>query len=104
MNIPEKVKVGGKTYTVEITDKLYMGRQGYNGEILTDECVIRIAPGRTDDDMKAVFLHELTHALGYFMGYNNHDEEKVERIAEAILMLIKDNPNIFASEVEKKEE
>ena len=44
MNIPKAVKIGGKTYTVEITNKLDLGNVNYSGEINYSDLVIRICP------------------------------------------------------------
>lgn len=42
MEIPEKIKIGGKIYNVEITDRLDMGSVNYSGEICYRDLVIRI--------------------------------------------------------------
>ena len=44
MKIPEKVKIGGKVYKVEITNKLDLGNVNYSGEIVYGDLVIRICP------------------------------------------------------------
>lgn len=44
MKIPQKVKVGGKTYQVEITDRLDLGNVNYSGEVNYQDLIIRICP------------------------------------------------------------
>lgn len=44
MKIPDKVKIGGKTYTIEITDKMDLGITNVSAEILYNDLVIRISP------------------------------------------------------------
>lgn len=98
MQIPKQVKVGGKTYTVEITDNLSLGSLNYSGEILYNELIIRIVPG-AQQRMESDFLHELVHAIWSHLGYLEHDEKQVDELAQALYMVIQDNPKIF----EKKE-
>ena len=102
MNIPDKVKVGGKTYTINLTEKLYTGRLNSSAEILYSDLVINIS-NNAKEKMEADFLHELTHAINNFMGLDNDKEEEVDRLANALHMVIKDNPEIFGNK-EKTED
>lgn len=99
MNIPKKVKIGGRTYQVETTTKLNLGNAHFSAEVDTCELVIRITP-QAKQKMEGDFLHELIHAIYYHLGYNDHDEKKVEELASALYMVIQDNPGMF--EPEKK--
>lgn len=99
MRIPKKVKIGGKIYTVEITDKLFMGSAEYSGEILYEDLIIRVkpnAPGKMEGD----FIHELLHGIASHLGYINHDEKKIEELASALYMVIQDNPEIFCPDMD----
>lgn len=102
MNIPDKVKIGGSTYTVEETSDLYHGAENHSAEIITCQLVIRICP-QIKSAMEVDFIHELVHGIYYFLGYNDHDEKKIEELAQALYMVIIDNPEIFA-EGKKEEE
>ncbi len=97
MKIPEKVKIGGKTYTVEITDKMDMGISNVSAEILYNDLIIRISP-QAKQKMEADFLHELVHGILDHLGYKNHDEKNVDEIAQSLYMVIQDNPNLFMIE------
>lgn len=99
MNIPERLKIGGKTYDVELTDKLYLGAANYNGEILYQDLVIRIAPG-AKQKMETTFIHEMMHGILDFLGYTDHDEKKVDELANALHMVITDNPDVFTTKGE----
>lgn len=44
MKIPEKIKIGGKTYTVEITSKMDLGINNVSAEILYGDLIIRVSP------------------------------------------------------------
>lgn len=102
MNIPEKLKVGGTTYTVNITDKLSLGCD-YAAEILYSHAEINIRPSNPER-MEADFLHEMVHAILAHMGHKSHDEREVDGIAQALHMIIKDNPDLFAPAAEEPSE
>lgn len=91
MNIPKKLKVGGVVYEVNITDKLELGSQ-YSGEILRSERKINIRPIVSKEE---TFLHEMVHAILYMGGYNEHDEQMVEAIAQGLWAVIVDNEKMF---------
>lgn len=98
MRIPKKLKIGGKVYTVEITDRLTLGSANYSGEILYSDLIIRVCPA-AKGKMEADFIHEAVHGLFAHLGYSDHDEKKVEELAGALYALIQDNPEMFKEEV-----
>lgn len=97
MNIPQSVKIGGKVYRVEVTDKLTLGKANVSAEIDYMELVIRICPSARGK-MEADFVHELIHGILDFLGYDNHDEKKVDEMANALYMVIRDNPKMFVKD------
>lgn len=94
MNIPKKIKIGAKTYNIEITDKLVLGCN-FDGEVTYSDLTIRIRPDLAKKKEEAVFLHEVMHTILDHLGYIEHDEKKVDELANALHMIITDNPNIF---------
>lgn len=96
MNIPKKFKIGGKVYTVEITDKLFLGNANVSAEIMYNDLVIRVSP-QAQGKMEADFLHELIHGIFDHLGYRDHDEKRVDELAQALYMVIVDNPDVFDS-------
>lgn len=96
MQIPESLKIGGKVYSVEITDHLDLGSMYYCGEIDYKNLIIRIVPS-APGKQEASFLHEMLHGIFDFLGYTDHDEKKIDELANAIHMVIQDNPDIFAT-------
>ena len=96
MNIPKKLKIGGKVYTVEITDKLFLGNANVSAEITYNDLVIRVSP-QAQGKMEADFLHELIHGIFDHLGYRDHDEKRVDELAQALYMVIVDNPDVFDS-------
>lgn len=94
MKIPNKVKIGGKVYEVHITNKLDMGNINYSGEICYQDLIIRICP-QAQQKMEADFFHELVHGILSHLGYCEQDEKKVDELAQALYMVVQDNPEIF---------
>ena len=94
MKIPKQLKVGGKTYMVEQTSNLKLGEYNCSGEIDYKDLEIRILP-TVIDRMEASFIHEMVHAIYDHLGYKEHDEKEVDELANALHMVIKDNPQVF---------
>lgn len=94
MIIPKTVKIGGKVYTVEITDKLDLGKNNVSAEIDYCNLIIRVSP-QARGKMEADFVHELIHGIMDHLGYKEHDEKRVDELAQALYMVIADNPDIF---------
>lgn len=97
MKIPEKLKIGGKVYDVETTDKLFLGAVNVSAEIIYTDLVIRVSPGARGK-MEADFIHEMVHGILDHLGYKDHDEQKVDSIAQALYMVIQDNPDMFSND------
>lgn len=94
MKIPEFIKVGGKYYYVKIVDRLKLGTENYSAE--TDFCdlEIRLTP-QAPAKMRSDFMHEIIHTIFDFNGYKDHDEKQVDELANALYMLVCDNPELF---------
>lgn len=96
MKIPKKLKVGGLYYDVEITNKMYLGAANVSAEIMYDDLKIHIAPN-PEQRMQADFVHEMLHAIYHNLGYREHDEKKIDELAQALYAVFVDNPKMFAS-------
>lgn len=77
-----------------------MGNVNYSGEIIYTKLIIRICPN-AQAKMEADLLHEMIHGMLDFLGYTEHDEKRVDELANVLHMVIQDNPEIFESEVVK---
>ena len=93
MTIPKTIKVGGTVYRICVTDQLYNHNECYGEMNLADQ-IIRIRPCG-EDTMCVTLMHEILHAVNYFLGYTEHNEKQIDELANAIYMVIKDNPKIF---------
>ena len=93
MKIPEKVKIGGDVFTVNITDHI-KGGEVYNGEVRHDDLEINIRPliGSRRD---GTFIHEVVHSILEHIGDHDQDERFVDTFAHLLHAVIVDNPDMF---------
>lgn len=93
MKIPKKVKVGGITYKVKDVDIISSGTSDCGICSLDDSC-IELLRKHKKQAKEITFLHELLHAIFYHCAMEQ-DEHVVEVLANALHMVIKDNPEMF---------
>ena len=91
MKIPKTLKIGGKVYTIEITDDL---EYNCSAEISYSELVIRIRP-QAEAKMESDLLHEMIHGIYSHLGYTKHDEKKIDELSEVLYAILVDNPDMF---------
>ena len=90
MDLPKKMKVGERWYSVEIVEtmqrKAQMGYVYYGtGEIQVAKKCNVTNKKFTNDEISDTFWHELTHAILYDMGHRLHkDEQFVTRFANRL--------------------
>jgi len=94
LNIPIRIRVGTKMYSVDVVESMRQKRE--MGEVHYDQRKISIAQrsnvtGRTytEDEINDTFWHELVHAILYDMNSRLHDDERfvtefAARLATAI--------------------
>ena len=94
MNIPKTVKILYKTYEVEQQENLHDGQDELYGQIhYLPEKIILNSEG-SEDQKKATLIHECIHGLNE-MYLIDLKEEQVEKLGNALYMLINDNPQMF---------
>lgn len=101
MRIPDTVKIGGKHYSVIRTENLHLGAAYHSAEVDYFEQEIRLRK-RNDEGEKVDFLHEIMHCIMDFLGYAEHDEKQIDEIANALYMMITDNPEMFMEETKNE--
>lgn len=94
MNIPEKVKILFKTYDVQQEKNLHDMEGDLYGQIHYLPERIILNEDSTEEQKKATLIHELIHGLdeAYIIGLK---EKQVEKLGNALYMLIRDNPEMF---------
>lgn len=100
MEIPKNLKIGGKVYTVDITDNLTLGSANCTGEIIYDDLIIRIRPA-AKARMESTFIHEMIHGIFDHLGYCEQDEKSVDELANALYAVIVDNPELLTKSADK---
>jgi hypothetical protein len=94
----DKIKIGHKTFKVIKDDNMTDGT-GLVGEINYNKTEIRISPRLEEQSLIDTLVHESIHGMLDFMGEVQKEEIKDEktttRITSGILMLIRDNPELF---------
>lgn len=93
MKIPKKVKVGGITYKVKEVKKPDKDKN-IHGIQCQGKQIIELKKSLPKEYKEKVFIHELVHALFDFLMWEQR-ENTVETLAQALHMVIKDNPEIF---------
>ena len=94
MKIPEKIKIGGKTYTAEITDKMDLGINNVSAEILYGDLIIRVSPQAT---AKWKRISSTKWSMRFISASATATTTKnVDELANALHSVIVDNPDVFA--------
>lgn len=94
MVIPEKIRILYKEYKIEQEENLHDGGDDLYGQIHYIGEKILLNSDSSEEQKKATLMHELIHGLDemYRIGL---EEEQVEKLGNAIYMLLKDNPKMF---------
>lgn len=94
--MPTKVIVAGVNYTV--TEKDYVeinDNANALGLCVYDKSVIEVKSTMSGDRKEEVFIHELFHAILFEAGFDEHDEDMVNRASKVLYQVLKDNPNLL---------
>lgn len=94
MNIQKTVKVLYKEYKVEQEENIHDEDGDLYGQVRFLEEIIVLNAAASDRTKEATLVHELVHALDD-MYRINLEEEQVEKLGNALYMLISDNPELF---------
>lgn len=88
----DTVKVAGVNYSVlEIPFVEIGGDKNFAGSCSYTECEISILDSLSNERKNQVFVHELAHAIFNEAGYDEHDEEMINRIGIVLHQVIADN-------------
>lgn len=95
MNIPKSVKILYKNYEIEKREELHDGAEELYGQIQYLEERILLRADVSEEQQKATLCHEMLHGLDemYSIGLK---EKQIEKLGNALYMLIRDNPELFA--------
>lgn len=101
--IPGSVKILYKEYEIEEVDNLHDTDGELYGQIQYLPQKIHLNSGSSEEQKKATLIHEIMHGLDemYNIGLG---EKQIEKLGNAVYMLIKDNPEMFRSGKEVNED
>lgn len=103
MAIPETIKINWRTYTI-IQGEHRSGDEGGDllGEIDYEQNTIYLYREQNEENKRITLLHEIFHGIMYFMGRGDirDDEPFITALTEQFYQVMKDNPALFAPEVE----
>lgn len=90
--LPAKVKVAGVTYdVVEVPMVQIYDDKNYSGACHYDKTKIEILEDMSECRKEQVFVHELVHAVFNEAGFDEHDEDLVNRLGIVLYQVLKDN-------------
>jgi len=93
--IPDKIKVGGMVYSVQLTDEtLLIDNRACKGLIEYDSQVIKINTTMHGiQSQEQTFCHELIHAMvrERNIDWGENNEEYTEELAKVMYQVLKDN-------------
>ncbi|MCU9614095.1 ImmA/IrrE family metallo-endopeptidase [Caldibacillus lycopersici] len=94
--IPSKVKVAGIEYQIIKKPYVKIGEdRNYRGKCDSNLGKIELAEGMGPDIEEQIFVHELVHACLDQAGYDEHDEDLVNRLGIVLHQVLKDNKLTF---------
>ncbi len=94
MVIPNKVKILYKDYDVQEQDNLHDENGNLYGQIHYLPEKIYLNAQSSEKQKEASLIHEIIHGIDemYFIGLK---EKQIEKLGNALYVLIQDNPNMF---------
>jgi len=94
--IPSAVKVAGVQYEVVEKDFIEIdGNRNYQGACWYGESTIEILSDLSPTKKEQVFIHELVHACLKEAGFDEQDEDTVNRLGIVLHQVLKDNKLYF---------
>lgn len=97
--IPNKVKVAGIEYVVEFPEFVEIdGSRNYQGSASFRQDKIKVLNSLSKQRQEQVFVHELVHAIFNEAGYEEDDEDMVNRLGIVLYQVLKDNKIYFGED------
>lgn len=91
------IKVAGVNYNVKHVNKL-MDDYDYLGHINYPNNEIKIDEGISEERKAQVLIHEMLHAIFYESGYDEQDEDMINRVGITLHQVLRDNDFSFMNE------
>ena len=88
--MPNRIKVGWKTYDIVFSESRLNSGGDLYGQIDYDNCVITLRDSSSPDQVRATLIHETLHAISEMYGLEL-EEKLVTDLANALYTVFKDN-------------
>lgn len=92
MELKNEIKVGGVVYT--ITEKPFIeidGSRDFIGKCDYEKAEIAVLSDISNERKDQTAIHELTHAIFYEAGYEEQDEDMINRVGKILHQVLIDN-------------
>ncbi|BDH60133.1 hypothetical protein MTP04_02630 [Lysinibacillus sp. PLM2] len=97
--IPNVVIVAGVPYEVQEKEfVVFEDNANALGVCTYDQALIEVKSTMSEERIEEIFIHELFHAILYEAGFEEHDEDLVNRASKVLYQVLKDNNLTFAGE------
>lgn len=96
-------RIGPVDYTVELVPKLYHLYERL-GQVIYSNTHIQLDADMSLSRINDVFIHELLHAIFCEAGYDEQDEDMINRVGKVLAQVLRDNDFGFMRELNNGEE
>ncbi|MGC9338741.1 hypothetical protein [Listeria ivanovii] len=93
MTIPEQVKIGAINYKVQEKEVVDNDLNNWGAWVFHDNH-IEVLAGLSDERKEQTLIHEILHAIFYEAGFEEQDEDLINRAGIVLYQFLKDN-NLF---------
>ncbi|MDR4987175.1 ImmA/IrrE family metallo-endopeptidase [Bacillus cereus] len=83
-------KIGGVNYKVQVVKGLAK-EHGVLGQILYDDLIIKIDADLPRERTNETLIHEVLHGIFFEAGYEEQDEDMINRVGKVLYQVIQDN-------------
>jgi hypothetical protein len=98
--IPSKVKVAGIEYEVKEMEGINE-RFNVMGQVNYSQGSIEIDSGMCETRKQQTLVHEIMHTCFYDAGFEEQDEDMINRVSNVLYQVLKDNDLHFGNDVDK---
>lgn len=92
--IPDKIDVAGIEYDIKEVEGL-AEEHGLCGQILYQKGIIKINSDMFQTKKEQTFVHEMLHSIFNEAGYNEQDEDMINRVSIVLYQVLKGNKLYF---------
>ncbi|MGM0836023.1 MAG: ImmA/IrrE family metallo-endopeptidase [Bacillota bacterium] len=96
-------RIGSVDYTVEMVPKLYHLYERL-GQVIYGNTHIQLDADMSPSRINDVLIHELLHAIFCEAGYDDQDEDTINRVGKVLAQVLRDNDFGFMRQLNNEEE